>query len=302
VLYADILGFSKATLQQRDLFSWNDIPGNDNWKLVEFLKSKYNIDWVITEKIDNGMTINVFTEKNSLSLRLNNEKTKVNLKIDDSKTFELNVRTENNKLNIYQQIGQAENTLREFCTIFSNLVKQYDKSNISTHNFSDSIVVGFKEINDALKFSETLFYETFMKEIPLRGTIGIGEFNHKPNRFNKFSFTIGSGLVIASVAEKYHIKGHTLLLVCEDKENTHYRDGLSVFEDEEIHILSKEYKAYIVPWWERSKPKEINNEIDRRTQGLDSEKIIYLEKTKEHMNYYKDWEKQPDLNDSCFKI
>jgi hypothetical protein len=196
-----------------------------------------------------------------------------------------------------KQREQAETQLRTFGKVFANLVKIYDKSNRSPHIFSDSVVVGFEKIGDARKFSEILFFKTFNKGIPLRGTIGFGEFTHKPNPFNKFSFTIGSGLVLANVSERYHIKGHTLLLVCEDKENTHYGDGLSVFEDEEIHILSKEYKAYIVRWWERSKPKEIKNEIDRRTQGLDSEKIIYLEKTKEHMNYYKNWEKQPVLND-----
>lgn len=91
--------------ENRYLFGWDEIPGNDNGKLVEFLRPMYDIDWVKTakiEKIDDGRTINVSTEKNSLSLRLNYEKTKVNLKIDDSRTFELNARTENSKLNIYE--------------------------------------------------------------------------------------------------------------------------------------------------------------------------------------------------------
>ncbi len=188
-----------------------------------------------------------------------------------------------------KQREQAENKLTEFCTIFSNLVNEYDKSNISPHNFSDSVVVGFKSIMDALKFSEALFYETFMKEIPLRGTIGIGEFTHKPNPYKKFSFTIGLGLVLASMPEKYHIKGHTLLLVCEAhkaEEITRFGHRLTFFEDEEIHVLPKEFKAYIVPWWKRSYSKMINDEIDKRTKGLDVERIIYLEKTKEHMDYF----------------
>ena len=91
--------------ENRYLFCWDEIPGNDNGKFVEFLKPMYDIDWVNTakiEKIDGGRIINIFTEKNSLSLKLNYEKTKVNLQIDDGKTFELNVRTENSKLNIYE--------------------------------------------------------------------------------------------------------------------------------------------------------------------------------------------------------
>ncbi|MBU4220672.1 MAG: hypothetical protein KKD46_06585 [Euryarchaeota archaeon] len=185
-----------------------------------------------------------------------------------------------------KQREQAESKLRTFSEVFANLVKKYDESNISPHIFSDSVVVGFKNIGDARKFSETLFFETFKKEIPLRGTIGIGEFTHKPNQYNKFSFTIGSGLVLANLPEKFHIKGHTLLLVCENKEMIIIEPDLVIFEDEEIQVLSKEFKAYIVPWWKQSQSKEIKNDIDERTQGLNAETIIYLEKTREHMNYF----------------
>jgi len=100
--------FNRALFKQLYLFSWDEIPGNDNWKLIEFLGQMYGIDWVKTakiEKIDDGRTINISTEKNSLSLRLNDEKNKVNLKIDDGRIDELNARTENSKLNIYKQLA-----------------------------------------------------------------------------------------------------------------------------------------------------------------------------------------------------
>ncbi len=44
---------------------------------------------------------------------------------------------------IFTQREQAENKLRTFSEVFDNLVKKYDESNISPHNFSDSVVVGF---------------------------------------------------------------------------------------------------------------------------------------------------------------
>jgi transposase len=91
--------------ENRYLFSWGDIHGNDNGKLVEFLRPMCDSDWVKTakiEKIDGDMTINVFTEKQSISLRLNHEKTNVNIKFDDGRTFELNARMENSKLKIYE--------------------------------------------------------------------------------------------------------------------------------------------------------------------------------------------------------
>jgi len=86
------------------LFSWDNIPGSSNDGLIEFLNRYFGIDWLKTaniEKIDNGRTIKLSTEKNSLSLTLNNENTKVNLKIDDGRNDEFMVKTEKNKLNIY---------------------------------------------------------------------------------------------------------------------------------------------------------------------------------------------------------
>lgn len=87
------------------LFSWDDIPGNDNVSLIKFLKKRYSIDWVDTtkiEKIDDGRTIRLCLKNNFISIKLNDEKTKVNLKIDHGITDAFNARTENSKLNIYE--------------------------------------------------------------------------------------------------------------------------------------------------------------------------------------------------------
>jgi hypothetical protein len=89
------------------LFSWNEIPGNDSIRLIAFLKQKFSIDWVKTakiEKIDNGNTIKVSMEKKYLLLKLNNEKTKLNLEIDDGRNDELIAKIETDKLNIYKSL------------------------------------------------------------------------------------------------------------------------------------------------------------------------------------------------------
>ena len=86
------------------LFSWDDIPGNDSVRLIDFLKQNYDIDWVKTakiEKIDDVKTIKISTEKKYLSLKLNDEQTEVNLEIDDIRTDKFVVKIENSKLNIY---------------------------------------------------------------------------------------------------------------------------------------------------------------------------------------------------------
>ncbi|HYN45000.1 MAG TPA: hypothetical protein VER35_03290 [Candidatus Limnocylindrales bacterium] len=90
------------------LFSWDDIPGNDTGRLIKILKNGFRIEWAETatiEKIDGGKTIKVFTEQNSLLLKLNDEKTRVNLTINDGRTDEFIARVNNSKVNIYKNIG-----------------------------------------------------------------------------------------------------------------------------------------------------------------------------------------------------
>ncbi len=85
------------------IFNWDEIPGNDNGRLIEFLTQAFGIDWVKTAKIEksDNKTIKVSSERNHLSLELNDAQTKVNLKIDDGRTDEFIAKRENGKLNIY---------------------------------------------------------------------------------------------------------------------------------------------------------------------------------------------------------
>ena len=87
------------------VFSWEKIPGNDNKNLIDFLNSHFAIECMNTpeiEKIDGGKTIDISTGKNHLSLSLNDEKTKVNLKIDGVQTCEFIAKnTKNDGLDIY---------------------------------------------------------------------------------------------------------------------------------------------------------------------------------------------------------
>lgn len=93
--------------KQKYLFYWNKIPKNPDGKLIVFLRQMFGIDWVISakiEKIDDGMTIRVSNETNYFLLKLNPEKTKVNLEIDDGRTDEFVVKSINGKLKIYKII------------------------------------------------------------------------------------------------------------------------------------------------------------------------------------------------------
>ena len=88
------------------LFSWEKIPINGNKKLREFLIQKFSTEWVKAAKImkyNSDMVIGVTNEPNFLSLTLNDEKTNVDLEIDDGRTYEFIVKKQNGELNIYDK-------------------------------------------------------------------------------------------------------------------------------------------------------------------------------------------------------
>ncbi|MCX9025199.1 MAG: hypothetical protein OIN85_03775 [Candidatus Methanoperedens sp.] len=106
-LYFDTDHIVDIFLKEDYLFSWDEIQGKDMGEFIKFLRNKYNINGIKTENIeetDGGRTINVSTKKNSLSLRLNNEKTKAskaNLTINDGRNDEFKVKIKNGTLNVY---------------------------------------------------------------------------------------------------------------------------------------------------------------------------------------------------------
>ena len=94
------------------MFSWNEIPGNDSIRLIEFLTQKSLIDWVKNaeiEKVDKGKTIIVSTENSSFSLKINDKNTEVVLEIGDVRTDKFMANMEDGKLNIYLNSEESAN-------------------------------------------------------------------------------------------------------------------------------------------------------------------------------------------------
>ncbi len=86
------------------MFNWEKIPGDDNLRLIYYLKKEFNLVWIEKAKIDKiekGKAIKLTAGKNSLSLSLNNEKTKVKLQINDSISDNFIAKTGNRNLKIY---------------------------------------------------------------------------------------------------------------------------------------------------------------------------------------------------------
>jgi len=66
------------------LFNWDDVPGNDSERLLKFLKNDLKIGWVKNawiRKGDDGKTIIITNDENSLIFKLNKKGNKVYMEI-----------------------------------------------------------------------------------------------------------------------------------------------------------------------------------------------------------------------------
>ncbi|KKH47837.1 nucleoid-associated protein [Methanosarcina sp. 1.H.A.2.2] len=99
-------GICRAMLQEQYLFNWDEIPGNDTGKFIDFMKQNYNIDWIKPNeicKVNGGEKLEATSSNNSLSLILNSDKTQAGLIIDNvSKDNKFILNHENGELNVYR--------------------------------------------------------------------------------------------------------------------------------------------------------------------------------------------------------
>jgi hypothetical protein len=141
-------------LCKQHLFNWDDIPGNNNGGIKEYLNKRMGIDWVkdaTIEKIENDMTVKVHTKKKSLSLILNKEKTKVSLKGDDTRTSEFIAETEEGKLKIY---------LTKLFINTGGWVKEKDDRDVNTFAYINDIGIFLLKWNGINKIDVLSYYDS----------------------------------------------------------------------------------------------------------------------------------------------
>lgn len=86
----------------KSLFNWGKIPDEDKEKLKELLRQKYGINWIKSANItpsEDSKTITISFQNKSFSLTLGT--IKVNLEIDNFRTYEFIAKYENGKVNVY---------------------------------------------------------------------------------------------------------------------------------------------------------------------------------------------------------
>jgi len=139
-------------------FNWDKIPGNDNVRLLEFLKEIYNINWALTAKIEkskDGKTIQVFTEKKSIFLILTDDKTRVNLKMDDVRTDDFVVKMEGKELNILNIYHSKKSGIKELFLklLRDHLLPHYIRADILALKYQNKHMLAGKSIYGLAAFA-----------------------------------------------------------------------------------------------------------------------------------------------------
>lgn len=133
--------------------SWDDLPGKDTVKLIEYLNRRYG-DWIKPEnieKIDGSMTVRVYIGKNSLSLILKDEK--VYLEIDDSKVDEFIVKKENNKQKVFIGHNLDLSDTIEFLGVIGKKASEQNLDIIAAKAASSLQLIAVASSNDQLKWN-----------------------------------------------------------------------------------------------------------------------------------------------------
>jgi hypothetical protein len=103
--------FVPSHLKGMYMFSWDEVPGSDEGRLKEVLIKGCDIDWAENAKIeksDDGKTIKASLNEKSIALKLNDEKTRVILKIDNVRIIKFIAKMEQGNLNIYKEINYVD--------------------------------------------------------------------------------------------------------------------------------------------------------------------------------------------------
>jgi hypothetical protein len=126
-------GCIRLILSNAYLFNWNNVPGNDSEGLIRYLRDDHDIGWAESAEIckfDDGKTIRIFKDENSVEITINEKEEKVTLKISDGRTHDLKVRKENGAIKICSNTIQSYQSRYIVPPISGEFIKAYHNSDI----------------------------------------------------------------------------------------------------------------------------------------------------------------------------
>ena len=105
----EVPGFIDANKEYYDsiLFNWDEVPGNENLYIEEYLKDKFEYTWVrntIITKTKNIIKIKDKSSSNTITLTKNDHK--IILESLDKKKYHLSINEEGGKTNVYEKKEQ----------------------------------------------------------------------------------------------------------------------------------------------------------------------------------------------------
>ena len=115
------------------LFSWDSDRGVDREKLIRFLVDFFDIDWAENAEIrksDDGKTLHIFKDENFAKIIINKKEEEATLNISDGRTYDLKVKMENGKLNIYHDCPKM--VISKYRSLINNLEKIITQQRITT--------------------------------------------------------------------------------------------------------------------------------------------------------------------------
>ena len=146
-LTEDVRGGLLFKLSERGyLFNWDNVPGDDNEKLIRFLRDDFGIKWTENAQIrksNDGKTIQILKYENSAEINIDEKKEEATLKISDGRICYLKFKNENDKLNIYKRDNTAWAVAQTVAEHFTELPE-------SVRNLLDRLQKDFQDRIDYL--------------------------------------------------------------------------------------------------------------------------------------------------------
>ncbi len=117
------------------LFSWDNVPGNENQSFISYLKNDMGIDWADNAQIvktNDNETILVFTSENSLEFTLEDNKSKILTTIgSDSYYDSKKIKNENGKICVCRlEYEPGPNITEKYYAVYNLSIKNNGSNNL----------------------------------------------------------------------------------------------------------------------------------------------------------------------------
>jgi hypothetical protein len=136
-----------GSVHGRYLFNWDNVPGNDSEMLLKYLKDDLDIKWLenaTISKYNYDRIINITANEHSAEIIMDERKENAKLKIDNNRTYVLEVKKQGDELNVYQIVSLNYFVQR---TIYLKI------KNVETNTTIEETFIADKDFDFPLSFS-----------------------------------------------------------------------------------------------------------------------------------------------------